>query len=40
MYQISEHINLSNHKIHYHDQMRKVIVNLGSKKGKNKNNFT
>ena len=31
--QISEHINSSNHKIHSYDQMRKIIVTLGSKKG-------
>ena len=35
MTQISEHINSSNHKIHSYDQMRKLIVKLGSKKGKN-----
>ena len=36
MAQISEHINYSNQKIHSHDQMIKMIVNLGSKKGQNK----
>ena len=35
MDQISEHINSSNNKIHSYDQMRKMVVNLGSKKGKN-----
>ena len=38
MAQISEHINSSNHKINSHDQMRKIIINLGSKKGENNNN--
>ena len=38
MVQISEHINSSNHKIHSYDQMREIIVNLGSNKGKNNNN--
>ena len=35
MAQNIEHIHSSNHKIHSHDQMRKMIVNLGSKKLKN-----
>ena len=35
MAHISEHINSSNHKIHSYVQMRKMIVNLGSNKGKN-----
>ena len=30
---ISEHVNYSNHKIHSHGQMRKMVVNLGSNKG-------
>ena len=38
MDQISEHINSSNDKMYSYDQMRKNIVNLGSKKGKNNNN--
>ena len=38
MDQISEHINSSNNKIHSYDQMRKMVVNLGSKKGKNNYN--
>ena len=32
MAQISEHINYSNHKIHWYDQMSKMIVNLGNNK--------
>ena len=36
MAQISEHINTSNHKIHYYGLMRRIIVNWGSKKGENK----
>ena len=39
MYQISEHINYSNHKNYSYDKMRKMIVNLGSKKCKNYNNY-
>ena len=35
IYQISEHTNSSNNKIYSYDQMRKIIVNLCSKKGKN-----
>ena len=38
MDQISEHINYSNHNICDYDQMRKMIVNLGSKKDENKDN--
>ena len=38
MAQISEHINSTNHKIHYYDQTIKNIVNLGNKKGKKKDN--
>ena len=30
-----QHINSSNHKIHSHDQMSKMITNLGGKKGEN-----
>ena len=30
-----EHINYTNHKIHSYDQMRKLIVNLGSIKSDN-----
>ena len=33
MDQISEHINYSNHKMYSYDQMRKIIANLGIKKG-------
>ena len=40
MDQIGEHINSSNHKSHSHYQMRKIIVNIGNKKCKNKNNST
>ena len=40
MDQISEHINYSNEKNHSYDQMRKIIVNLGSKKCENNNNST
>ena len=29
MDQISQNINTTNHKIHSHDQMSKMIVNLG-----------
>ena len=39
MDQISEHLNASNHKIHPQDQMRKMVVNLGSNKGKKKTNL-
>ena len=38
MDQISEHINSSNNKIHSHDQMGKIIVNLVNNKCKNNNN--
>ena len=38
--QISEHINYSNQKIHSYDQMRKMIVNLGTKKCENNNKST
>ena len=38
MAQISEHINSSNHNIHYYDQMGKMIINLGNIKCKNNNN--
>ena len=34
MDQISEHINPSNHKMHYYDQMINMIVKLGSNKVK------
>ena len=37
---ISEHINLSNQKIHSYDQMRKIIVNLIIKKYEDNNNST
>ena len=40
MYQISEHINYSNHKNYSHDKMRKMIVNLGSKKCEDNKNST
>ena len=39
MAQISEHINSSNHKIYSHDQMSKMVVNLGSKKCENRNTY-
>ena len=32
MDQISQNINTTNHKIHSHDQMSKMIVNLGINK--------
>ena len=34
MAQISKHVNSSNHKIYSCDQMRKMVVNFGSKKWK------
>ena len=37
MYQISEKINSSNHKIHSYDNMGKMIVDLSNKKFKNSN---
>ena len=40
MAQISEHINSSNHKIHSHDQMGKIIFNLRNKKCEKNNNST
>ena len=40
MDKISERINHSNHKIHSHDQMRRIIVNLVSKKCEDNNNYT
>ena len=40
MDQTSEHINSSNNKINFHDQMRKIIVNLVSKKYENNNTST
>ena len=40
MAHISEHINSQNQKIHSYDKMSNIIVNLGSKKGENKNNST
>ena len=36
MAQISDNINSSNHKIHSHTQMGKMIVNLSNKKCKKK----
>ena len=39
MDQFSEHVNSSNHKIYSRDQMRKNIVNLGSKKYKKNSAF-
>ena len=33
MDRITQQINSINHKIHSYDQMRKIIVNLGSIKG-------
>ena len=38
MAQMSEHINSENQKFHCHDQMRRIIFNLGSKKCKDNNN--
>ena len=38
MAQISEHINYSNWKKYSYDQTRKLIINLGSEKGKNNDN--
>ena len=35
MAHISEHINYSNHYIHYYDQMKKMTVNLGINECKN-----
>ena len=35
MADISDHMNSKNHDIYYHDQMVKIIVNLGSKKSEN-----
>ena len=32
MYQISEHINSSNHKIHSYGQLSKMVVSLASNK--------
>ena len=41
MDQIIKRINYINHKIHYYDQMRKIIVNLGSNNGdKNDDSYT
>ena len=40
MDQIIENINSSNHKIHSYDQMRKMVVNLSSKKCENRKNST
>ena len=40
MDQISEHIKSSNHKIHSHDQMSKMVVNLGRNKFEYNNNST
>ena len=39
MAQISENITSSNHKIYSHDQMRKIIVSLGSKNFENKDDL-
>ena len=36
--QISEHIHYKNQKVNFYDQMRTMIVNLGSKKCYNNNN--
>ena len=38
--QMSECINSSNNKINSYDQMKKMIVNLGSKKCEDRNNST
>ena len=37
MAQISEHINYTNHNIHFYGQMEKMIVNLGIWEGENNN---
>ena len=39
MAQVSEHINSTNNKINSYDQMIKMIVYLGNKKGDNKDNY-
>ena len=39
MAQVSEHINSANNKINSYDQMIKMIVYLGNKKGDNKDNY-
>ena len=38
MVQISEHIDSSNHKIDSRDKMRKIVINLVSKKVENNDN--
>ena len=38
--QIGEHISSSNQKIHSYDQIRKIIVKLGSNKFEDNNNST
>ena len=38
MAQISQHNNYTNHQIHDYDKMRKMIVNLGSKRVDNNDN--
>ena len=40
MAQINKHINSSNCKIYSYDQKNKMIVNLGSNKCENNNNYT
>ena len=40
MPQISEHINSSNKKTHSYDQMRKMVVNLGSNKVRNNDSYS
>ena len=40
MVHISEHINSINHKINSHNQMRKMILNLGSNKCEYNNYYT
>ena len=40
MAKIKQQINNINHKIYSYDQMSKGIVNLGSKKGNNNDNFS
>ena len=40
MDKISEQINFTNNKIHSYDKTRKIIVNLGSKKCDNSDNYS
>ena len=40
MAQISEQINYPNKKIHSYNQMRKMIIDIGSKKGENNDTYS